>query len=120
MGDGIMKFTADETKTIIQALEEHRGTHCYNHYEDNYEWEHSFEKRWGDEIENLKKRFVKSAERKVKFDKSIMEKMQVGDEIVLKPHERNVLTAYVTEFKKMGKEVVMGMGLDGWKLRRIR
>ena len=119
MGDG-MKFTIDELNTIIQALEEMKGTHCYNHYEDDYEWEQSFEKRWGDEIENLKKRFVKSAERKIKFDKSIMEKMQVGDEIVLKPHERNVLTAYVTEFKKMGKDVVMGMGSDGWKLRRIR
>ncbi len=65
MGDGIMKLTADETKTIIQALEEHRGTHCYNHYEDDYEWEQSFEKRWADEIDALLKRFNKSLKLKM-------------------------------------------------------
>ena len=65
MGDGIMKLTADETKTIIQALEEHRGTHCYNHYEDDYEWEQSFEKRWADEIDTLLKRFNKSLKLKM-------------------------------------------------------
>tara|TARA_B100000900_G_C20571214_1_gene713310 strand:+ start:1516 stop:1761 length:246 start_codon:yes stop_codon:yes gene_type:complete len=60
-----MKLTADETKTIIQALEEHRGTHCYNHYEDDYEWEQSFEKRWADEIDALLKRFNKSLKLKM-------------------------------------------------------
>ena len=65
MGDGIMKLTADETKTIIQALEELKGCHCYNHYEDDYEWEQSFEKRWADEIDALLKRFNKSLKLKM-------------------------------------------------------
>ena len=65
MGDGIVKFTADETKTIIQALEEFKGCHCYNHYEDDYEWEQSFEKRWADEIDALLKRFNKSLKLKM-------------------------------------------------------
>lgn len=64
MGDG-MKFTIEELNTIIQALEEHRGTHCYNHYEDNYEWEQSHEKRWADEINGLIKRFEKYANTQV-------------------------------------------------------
>ena len=60
-----MKLTADETKTIIQALEELKGCHCYNHYEDDYEWEQSFEKRWADEIDALLKRFNKSLKLKM-------------------------------------------------------
>ena len=64
MGDG-MKFTIDETKTILQALEELKGCHCYNHYEDDYEWEQSFEKRWADEIDALLKRFNKSLKLKM-------------------------------------------------------
>ena len=34
MGDG-MKFTMDEINTILQALYEMKGCHCYNHYEDD-------------------------------------------------------------------------------------
>ncbi len=64
MGDG-MKLTADETNTIIQALDELKGMHCYNHYEDDYEWEQSFEKRWADEIDALLKRFNKSLKLKM-------------------------------------------------------
>ena len=60
-----MKFTIDELDNIIQALDEMKGMHCYNHYEDNYEWEQSFEKRWADEIDALLKRFNKSLKRKM-------------------------------------------------------
>lgn len=71
MGNG-MKFTIDETNTIILALEEHRATHCYNYYEDNYEWEQSHEKRWADEINGLIKRFKKSAKLKELYERAQM------------------------------------------------
>ena len=71
MGDG-MKFTIDETNTIILALEEHRGTHCYNHYQEHYEWEQSNEKRWADEINGLIKRFKKSAKLKERYERAEM------------------------------------------------
>jgi hypothetical protein len=64
MGDG-MKFTIDDTKTIIMALDELKGVHCYNRYENDYEWEQSFEKRWADEIDALLKRFNKSLKLKM-------------------------------------------------------
>lgn len=64
MGNG-MKLNIDETKTIIQALEELKGCHCYNHYEDDYQWEQSFEKRWADEIDALLERFNTSLKLKM-------------------------------------------------------
>ncbi len=64
MGDG-MKFNIDELDNIIRALDEMKGCHCYNHYEDDYEWEQSFEKRWADEINRLIKRFEKYANTQV-------------------------------------------------------
>ena len=60
-----MKFNIDDTKTIIMALEELKGAHCYNHYENDYEWEQSFQKRWADEIDALLKRFNKSLKLKM-------------------------------------------------------
>ena len=60
-----MKLNIDETKTIIQALEELKGCHCYNHYEDDYQWEQSFEKRWADEIDALLERFNTSLKLKM-------------------------------------------------------
>ncbi len=70
MGDG-MKFNIDDTKTIIMALEELKGDHCYNHYENDYEWEQSFEKRWADEIDALLKRFKKSVKLKEIYQQSL-------------------------------------------------
>ena len=64
MGNG-MKLNIDETKTIIQALEELKGCHCYNYYEDDYQWEQSFEKRWADEIDALLERFNTSLKLKM-------------------------------------------------------
>jgi len=60
-----MKLNIDETNTIKQALEEYKGMHCYNRYENDYEWEQSFEKRWADEIDALLKRFNKSLKLKM-------------------------------------------------------
>lgn len=71
MGDG-MKFTIDDTKTIIMALDELKGCHCYNHYENDYEWEQSFEKRWADEIDALLKRFKKSVKLKELYQRSVI------------------------------------------------
>jgi len=71
MGYG-MKFNIDDTKTIIQALEEFKGTHCFNHYEDDYEWEQSFEKRWADEIDAIVKRFKKSLKLKELYKQAQM------------------------------------------------
>ncbi len=70
MGDG-MKFTIDETKTILQALEEVKGCHCYNHYEDEYEWEQSFEKPCAEEIDALLNRFNKSLKLKELYQQSL-------------------------------------------------
>ena len=77
MGDG-MKFNIDDTKTIIQALEELKGTHCYNHYEDDYEWEQSFEKRWADEIDAIVKRFKKSLKLKELYQRAQLNEVLVS------------------------------------------
>ena len=77
MGDG-MKFNIDDTKTIIQALEEFKGTHCYNHYEDDYEWEQSFEKRWADEIDAIVKRFKKSLKLKELYQRAQLNEVLVS------------------------------------------
>ena len=67
-----MKFNIDDTKTIIMALDELKGVHCYNCYENDYEWEQSFEKRWADEIDALLKRFKKSVKLKELYQRSVM------------------------------------------------
>tara|TARA_B100001059_G_scaffold217361_1_gene236537 strand:- start:2 stop:259 length:258 start_codon:yes stop_codon:yes gene_type:complete len=66
-----MKFNIDDIKTIIMALDELKGCHCYNHYENDYEWEQSFEKRWADEIDALLKRFKKSVKLKELYQQSL-------------------------------------------------
>ena len=66
-----MKLNIDETNTIKQALEEYKGMHCYNRYENDYEWEQSFEKRWADEIDALLKRFKKSVKLKEIYQQSL-------------------------------------------------
>ena len=73
-----MKFNIDDTKTIIQALEEFKGTHCYNHYEDDYEWEQSFEKRWADEIDAIVKRFKKSLKLKELYQRAQLNEVLVS------------------------------------------
>ena len=73
-----MKFNIDDTKTIIQALEELKGTHCYNHYEDDYEWEQSFEKRWADEIDAIVKRFKKSLKLKELYQRAQLNEVLVS------------------------------------------
>ena len=70
MGDG-MKFNIDDTKTILQALEELKGAYCHNHYEDDYEWQQSFQKSYRDEIDAIVKRFKKSLKLKELYQQSL-------------------------------------------------
>ena len=124
MGDG-MKFTLDEIKTILQALYEMKGMHCYNHYEDNYEWEQSFEKRWADEIDAIIKRFNKSAERKVEHQYNLkkaehlaLENLKVGQQLTVKHNAREDLMRFIDIIKEKW-DVVMELDSDGWKVRRV-
>ena len=83
-----MKFTLDETNTIILALEEHINTHYSNDNvsDNNFEKRH---KRWfADEIEALIKRLKKSAKLKEIYQRAVMKdrynffKNASGDDVV--------------------------------------
>ncbi len=53
------------------------------------------------------------------FNKSALENLQVGDVLPVKQHEHNVISAYSSAFRQMGKDVVIELDNDGWKVRRI-
>ena len=53
------------------------------------------------------------------FNRSALENLQVGDVLPVKNHERNVIAAYSSAFRQMGKDVVIELDNDGWKVRRI-
>ena len=53
------------------------------------------------------------------FNRSALENLQVGDVLPVKNHERNVIAAYLSAFRQMGKDVVIELDNDGWKVRRI-
>ena len=54
-----------------------------------------------------------------KFNRSALEDLKVGDVLPIQKHERNVITAYSSAFRQMGKDVVIELDNDGWKVRRI-
>ncbi len=53
------------------------------------------------------------------FNRSALENLQVGDVLPVKNHEHNVLAAYSSAFRQMGKDVVFEFDSDGLKVRRI-
>ena len=126
MGNGIMKFTLDEINTILQALYEMKGCHCYNHYEDDYEWEQSFEKRWADEIDAIIKRFNKSAEGKVKHQDNLkkaehaaLENLKVGEQIIVKYNAREDLMRFIDIIKEKWDVEMDFNYYNGWNVRRV-
>ena len=121
-----MKFTLDEINTILQALYEMKGMHCYNHYEDDYEWEQSFEKRWADEIDALLKRFTKSAERKVehldklrKAEHLALENLKVGQQFTVKYNAREDLMRFIDIIKEKWDVEMEFNYYNGWNVRRV-
>ena len=54
-----------------------------------------------------------------KFNRSALENLEVGDVLPVKEHEQNVISAYSSAFQQMGKDVVIELDNDGWKVRRI-
>lgn len=54
-----------------------------------------------------------------KFNRSALEDLEVGDVLPVKKHEHNVISAYSSAFRQMGKDVVIELDSDGWKVRRI-
>ena len=54
-----------------------------------------------------------------KFNRSALEDLEVGDVLPVKEHEHNVISAYSSAFRQMGKDVVIELDSDGWKVRRI-
>jgi hypothetical protein len=53
------------------------------------------------------------------FNRSALEDLEVGDVLPVKKHEHNVISAYSSAFRQMGKDVVIELDSDGWKVRRI-
>tara|TARA_R100000700_G_scaffold25539_1_gene32279 strand:+ start:302 stop:499 length:198 start_codon:yes stop_codon:yes gene_type:complete len=53
------------------------------------------------------------------FNRSALEDLEVGDVLTVKQHEHNVIAAYSSAFRQMGKEVVFELDSAGWKVRRI-
>ena len=53
------------------------------------------------------------------FNRSALENLQVGDVLPVKQNEHNVISAYSSAFRQMGKDVVIKLDNDGWKVRRI-
>ena len=54
-----------------------------------------------------------------KFNRSALEDLEVGDVLPVKKHEHNVISAYSSAFRQMGKDVVIELDSDGWKVMRI-
>lgn len=121
-----MKLTADETKTIIQALEELKGIYCYNHYEDDYEWQQSFEKSYRDEIDAIIKRFKKSAKGKAqrlnylrKVEHAALENLKVGQQLTVKYNAREDLMRFIDIIKEKWDVEMKFDYYKGWNVRRV-
>tara|TARA_R100001440_G_scaffold74144_2_gene99352 strand:- start:412 stop:606 length:195 start_codon:yes stop_codon:yes gene_type:complete len=53
------------------------------------------------------------------FNRSALENLQVGDVLPVKQHEHKVISAYLSAFRQISKDVVIELDSDGWKVRRI-
>ena len=108
MGDG-MKFTIDQTNTIIFALEELKG---YQAMEFN-------------EINGLIKRFKKSAKLKEIYEKNVyneyaaLKNLKVGEQLTVKYNAQEDLMHFIDIIKEKWDVEMKFDYSKGWNVRRV-